>query len=262
MSPISRREVERSGWPQRMRATLKPNPHGASNYDAIDSMTAPKNGQPRTNFLIEDDDADAINSVDVFERWKRLCGVRPGGKPIFSAPRNGGLLNPQYVRLLVEKAGKRRRFQTRGTKPAPREKGTIWDRASPYRSTGRQIRPPLGSLIVSSSQPFSNASSSRSGNSISRRPAASVGDAACPRPLIERPLAPHARVPGDNLRHREVDDRLRRYAIWWRERPVPGSRVAAPRSRVIRLIISVRLVTIVVLVNLKMVKMTKIVSFF
>jgi integrase len=73
-------------------------------YDATDGMTTPKNGHARTSFLIEDDEADAINAVGLFERWTRLAGVQPGDTPIFPAPRSGGRLNAQYVRRLVDKA--------------------------------------------------------------------------------------------------------------------------------------------------------------
>ncbi|HEY8775168.1 MAG TPA: site-specific integrase [Gaiellaceae bacterium] len=73
-------------------------------YDMTDGMTTPKNGHARTNFLIEDAEADAINAVGLFERWTRLVGVQPGDAPIFPAPRSGGRLNAQYVRKLVDKA--------------------------------------------------------------------------------------------------------------------------------------------------------------
>lgn len=73
-------------------------------YDATDGMTLPKNGHERTNFLIEDGEADAINAVLLFERWTALCGVQPGTSPIFPAPRSGGRLNAGYVRRLVDKA--------------------------------------------------------------------------------------------------------------------------------------------------------------
>ena len=73
-------------------------------YDSIDGMTTPKNGHPRTVFLIGNRERDEIDAVGLFERWTALWGVRPGDSPIFPAPRSGGRLNGQYVSRLVDKA--------------------------------------------------------------------------------------------------------------------------------------------------------------
>ena len=73
-------------------------------YDSVDGKVKPKDGEPRTVYLIEDEN-EAINGVAVFERWTAHCGVRPGDSPIFPPPRGAsGRLNGQYVSRLVQKA--------------------------------------------------------------------------------------------------------------------------------------------------------------
>ena len=61
--------------------------------DAASRLTTPKNGEGRTIYLIEDPEIEAIDAIGLFERWTRICGIRPGDSPLFPAPRSGGRLN-------------------------------------------------------------------------------------------------------------------------------------------------------------------------
>jgi integrase len=73
-------------------------------YDPVDGMTPPKNGRPRTVYLLSDPEMALVDAVGLFERWTALCGVRPGDSPIFPAPRSGGRINRGYLRRLIDKA--------------------------------------------------------------------------------------------------------------------------------------------------------------
>lgn len=84
-------------------------------YDSVDGKVTPKDGEPRTVYLIEDGGVEVINGVGLFERWTAHCGVRAGDSPIFPPPRReGGRLNGQYVSRLVDKARREAGIEAEG----------------------------------------------------------------------------------------------------------------------------------------------------
>ena len=71
--------------------------HLRHHYDAVDGLVTPKDREARTINLIPP-------AVALLEAWTAAQGVRPGGSPLFTAPRSGGRLNGRYLTKLVAKA--------------------------------------------------------------------------------------------------------------------------------------------------------------